>query len=156
MQRPEELADVGGLVIPGGESTVLDKLSRIFGLQEPVRAAIAEGIPVLGTCAGLIMLSNELVDGIEGQQIFGGMDVLTRRNAFGRQIESFEAELEVPELGDAPVRAALSEGRWSSRWGRMPRRSPRRPTGAWWRLSTKSGSLMRETPRCARMSAQHE
>ncbi|MFE6733522.1 pyridoxal 5'-phosphate synthase glutaminase subunit PdxT [Microbacterium sp. NPDC057650] len=110
VRRPEELATVAGLVIPGGESTVIDKLSRTFGLQEPIRAAIADGMPVLGTCAGLIMLSNELVDGIEGQQTFGGMDVVVRRNAFGRQTESFEAELEVPELGDAPVHAAFIRG----------------------------------------------
>jgi 5'-phosphate synthase pdxT subunit len=110
VRRPEELATVAGLVIPGGESTVIDKLSRTFGLQEPIRTAIADGMPVLGTCAGLIMLSNELVDGIEGQQTFGGLDVLTRRNAFGRQTESFEAELDVPELGDAPVHAAFIRG----------------------------------------------
>ncbi|MFE6994677.1 pyridoxal 5'-phosphate synthase glutaminase subunit PdxT [Microbacterium sp. NPDC057659] len=110
VRRPEELATVAGLVIPGGESTVIDKLSRIFGLQEPIRAAIADGMPVLGTCAGLIMISNELVDGIEGQQTFGGLDVRTRRNAFGRQTESFEAELHVPELGDAPVHAAFIRG----------------------------------------------
>ncbi|UJP10976.1 pyridoxal 5'-phosphate synthase glutaminase subunit PdxT [Microbacterium sp. KUDC0406] len=110
VRRPEEVASVGGLVIPGGESTVIDKLSRTFGLQEPIRAAIADGMPVLGTCAGLIMLSNELVDGIEGQETFGGLDVLTRRNAFGRQTESFEAQLDVPELGEAPVHAAFIRG----------------------------------------------
>ncbi|WP_181905801.1 pyridoxal 5'-phosphate synthase glutaminase subunit PdxT [Microbacterium bovistercoris] len=110
VRRPEELATVGGLVIPGGESTVIDKLSRTFGLQEPIRTAIADGMPVLGTCAGLIMLSNTLVDGIEGQETFGGLDVLTRRNAFGRQTESFEAELDVPEFGGDPVHAAFIRG----------------------------------------------
>jgi len=110
VRRPEELAEVGGLVIPGGESSVIDKLSRVFGLQQPIREAIAAGMPVLGTCAGLIMLADELVDAIDGQESFGGLDIVVRRNAFGRQAESFEAELDVPELGSAPVKAAFIRG----------------------------------------------
>ncbi|MFT4260138.1 pyridoxal 5'-phosphate synthase glutaminase subunit PdxT [Microbacterium sp.] len=110
VRRPEELAEVAGLVIPGGESSVIDKLSRTFGLQHPIRAAIAEGMPVLGTCAGLIMLADRVVDAIEGQESFGGLDVVVRRNAFGRQAESFEAELEMPELEGGPVRAAFIRG----------------------------------------------
>ncbi|WP_341957466.1 pyridoxal 5'-phosphate synthase glutaminase subunit PdxT [Microbacterium sp. LWH13-1.2] len=107
VRRPEELAVVDGLVIPGGESSVIDKLSRIFGMQEPIRAAIATGLPVYGTCAGLILLADEVLDGIEGQQSFGGMDVSVRRNAFGRQTESFEIGLDVPLLGDVPVHATF-------------------------------------------------
>lgn len=110
VRRPEELALVDGLVIPGGESSVIDKLSRIFGMQEPIRAAIAEGMPMLGTCAGLIMLADRLVDAIDGQESFGGLDVTVRRNAFGRQTESFEAQLDVPALGTEPVRAAFIRG----------------------------------------------
>lgn len=110
VRRPEELASVDGLVIPGGESSVIDKLSRIFGMQGPVRAAIADGMPVLGTCAGLIMLADRLVDAIDGQESFGGLDVTVRRNAFGRQAESFEAELEVPALKGAPVKVAFIRG----------------------------------------------
>ncbi|WP_083511240.1 pyridoxal 5'-phosphate synthase glutaminase subunit PdxT [Microbacterium sp. XT11] len=110
VRRPEELASVSGLVIPGGESSVIDKLSRAFGLREPIREAIADGMPMLGTCAGLIMLADVVVDAIEGQQSFGGLDVTVRRNAFGRQVESFEAELSVPELGDEPVHAAFIRG----------------------------------------------
>ena len=110
VRTPEQLATVRGLVIPGGESSVIDKLSRIFGLREPIRRAIADGMPVLGTCAGLIMLADELVDAIEGQQTFGGLDVVVRRNAFGSQVESFEASLDVPELGPEPVRAAFIRG----------------------------------------------
>jgi 5'-phosphate synthase pdxT subunit len=110
VRRPEELGAVDGLVIPGGESSVIDKLSRIFGMQEPIRAAIADGMPVLGTCAGLIMLADTITDAIEGQESFGGLDVVVRRNAFGRQVESFEAELDVPELGDRPVKAAFIRG----------------------------------------------
>lgn len=110
VRRPEELARIDGLVIPGGESSVIDKLSRLFGLQSRIRDAISDGMPILGTCAGLIMLADELVDAIEGQQSFGGLDVVVRRNAFGRQSESFEAELGVPVLGIEPVRAAFIRG----------------------------------------------
>lgn len=110
VRRPDELAAVDGLVIPGGESSVIDKLSRIFGMQQPIRAAIADGMPVLGTCAGLIMLADSIADAIEGQESFGGLDVVVRRNAFGRQVESFEAALEVPALGGAPVRAVFIRG----------------------------------------------
>ncbi|MGW8483796.1 pyridoxal 5'-phosphate synthase glutaminase subunit PdxT [Microbacterium sp. NPDC055903] len=110
IRRPEELARISGLVIPGGESSVIDKLSRSFGLQEPIRAAIADGMPVLGTCAGLILLADTVVDAIDGQQSFGGLDVVVRRNAFGRQTESFEAELAVTGLGAAPVHAAFIRG----------------------------------------------
>ena len=107
VRRPEELAVVDGLVIPGGESSVIDKLSRTFGMQEPIRAAIAAGLPVYGTCAGLILLADEVLDGIEGQQSFGGMDIAVRRNAFGRQTESFEIPLDVPALGELPVHATF-------------------------------------------------
>lgn len=110
VRRPAELAAVDGLVIPGGESSVIDKLSRLFGMQEPIRAAIAEGMPVLGTCAGLILLADTVLDAIEGQESFGGLDVVVRRNAFGRQVESFEAELDIPALGSDPVRAAFIRG----------------------------------------------
>lgn len=110
VRRPEEFAQVEGLVIPGGESTVIDKLSRMFGLAEPIREAIRGGMPMLGTCAGLIMLADHLVDGIDGQQTFGGLDVLVRRNAFGRQTESFEADLDVAELGADPVHTTFIRG----------------------------------------------
>jgi 5'-phosphate synthase pdxT subunit len=110
VRRPEELAQVDGLVIPGGESSVIDKLSRLFGLQSPIRDAIRSGMPVLGTCAGLIMLADGLVDAIEGQQSFGGLDVMVRRNAFGGQRESFEADLEVSGFDDGPVHAVFIRG----------------------------------------------
>lgn len=104
---PKELAHVHGLVLPGGESSVIDKLSRAFGMREPIRSAIAEGMPVYGTCAGLILLADRLADGIAGQQTFGGLDVTVRRNAFGGQVESFETELSVPAVGEPPVRATF-------------------------------------------------
>ncbi|CAH0148831.1 Pyridoxal 5'-phosphate synthase subunit PdxT [Microbacterium oxydans] len=107
VRRQEELDAVAGLVIPGGESSVIDKLSRLFGMQEPIRAAITAGMPMYGTCAGLILLADTVLDGIDGQESFGGLDVAVRRNAFGRQTESFETELEVPVLGAPAVHATF-------------------------------------------------
>jgi 5'-phosphate synthase pdxT subunit len=107
VRRPEELAAVRGLVIPGGESTVMDKLSRTFGLAEPLRSAIDAGLPVYGTCAGLIMLADTVLDAIEGQRTLGGLAVTVRRNAFGNQNDSFEADLDVPQLGEEPVHAVF-------------------------------------------------
>lgn len=107
VRRPAELAAVEGLVIPGGESSVIDKLSRAFGMREPIQEAIATGMPVYGTCAGLILLADRITDGIAGQQTFGGLDATVRRNAFGSQVDSFEVDLEVPELGDTPVHAVF-------------------------------------------------
>lgn len=105
IRRATELDDVAGLVIPGGESSVMDKLSRAFGLAEPVKRRIAAGMPVYGTCAGLIMLADTVRDAIAGQQTFGGLDVVVRRNAFGNQNDSFETDLRIPELGSTPVHA---------------------------------------------------
>lgn len=107
VRRPADLDQVVGLVIPGGESTVMDKLARLVGLVEPVRARIGAGMPVYGTCAGLIMLADTVRDAIPGQQTFGGLDVVVRRNAFGGQNESFEADLDVPELGEPAVHAVF-------------------------------------------------
>lgn len=107
VRRPDELAAVGGLVLPGGESSVIDKLARAFELRDPLREAIAGGLPVYGTCAGLILLAERIVDGIAGQQTFGGLDVTVRRNAFGSQVDSFETDLDVPSLGAPPVHAAF-------------------------------------------------
>jgi 5'-phosphate synthase pdxT subunit len=94
-------------LIPGGESSVIDKLSRAFGMREPIRAAIADGMPMFGTCAGLILLADRITDGIDGQQTFGGLDVTVRRNAFGNQLDSFETDLDVPAVGDEPVHAVF-------------------------------------------------
>jgi 5'-phosphate synthase pdxT subunit len=107
VRREAELAGIDGLVLPGGESSVIDKLARAFGLQEPIRHAIAHGMPVYGTCAGLILLADRISDGIAGQQTFGGLDVTVRRNAFGGQVDSFEADLDVEGLGEPAVHAAF-------------------------------------------------
>ena len=107
VRRESELDQVSGLVIPGGESSVMDKLSRLFGLADPLKARIASGMPVYGTCAGLIMLADTVLDAIEGQQSLGGLDIAVRRNAFGNQLDSFETDLVIPELGDPPVHAVF-------------------------------------------------
>ncbi|MFS0793859.1 pyridoxal 5'-phosphate synthase glutaminase subunit PdxT [Microbacterium sp. 1P10AE] len=107
VRRASELAEVDGLVLPGGESSVIDKLARAFDLFDPVRAAIAAGLPVLGTCAGLILLADRIDGAIAGQRTFGGLDVLVQRNAFGSQTQSFETDLPVPVLGDPPVHAVF-------------------------------------------------
>ena len=107
IRRPEELSSIDGLVIPGGESSVIDKLSRMFGIAEPLKAAIAGGLPVYGTCAGLIMLADTVLDAITGQQSFGGFDIAVRRNAFGSQVDSFETDVDVAVLGDPPMHAVF-------------------------------------------------
>lgn len=102
IRRRTELEAVDGLIIPGGESTTIDKLLRIFELDEPLRDAIAAGLPVYGSCAGMILLADRILDGIEGQRTLGGMDVTVRRNAFGRQVDSFEADLDLVGISDQP------------------------------------------------------
>jgi 5'-phosphate synthase pdxT subunit len=93
VRRASELATIDGIVIPGGESTTIDKLLRAFDLFDPLEAALRGGLPVLGTCAGMIMLAKELIGGIEGQRTLGAIDMTVRRNAFGRQVDSSEVEL---------------------------------------------------------------
>jgi 5'-phosphate synthase pdxT subunit len=102
-----DLDRVDGLVVPGGESTVIGKLAARFGLLEPLRERARAGLPVFGTCAGMILLADRITDGIEGQQTFGGLDVTVRRNAFGSQVDSFEVDLDVAALGEPPVHAVF-------------------------------------------------
>ncbi|MEU3480495.1 pyridoxal 5'-phosphate synthase glutaminase subunit PdxT [Streptomyces sp. NPDC033754] len=112
VRRPEELAEVDGLVIPGGESTTISKLAELFGLMEPLRERIAAGMPVYGTCAGLIMLADKILDPRSGQETFGGIDMIVRRNAFGRQNESFEAGVGVTGIEDGPVEGVFIRAPW--------------------------------------------
>ncbi|NLW99324.1 MAG: pyridoxal 5'-phosphate synthase glutaminase subunit PdxT [Actinomycetales bacterium] len=112
VRRPSELEGLDGLVIPGGESTVMDKLVRAFDLRTPLRAAIRDGLPVYGTCAGMIMLADRILDGAAGQQTLGGIDITVRRNAFGRQIDSFETDLVLDVLGPEPLRAVFIRAPW--------------------------------------------
>jgi 5'-phosphate synthase pdxT subunit len=111
VRRPAELAAVDGLVLPGGESTTMIRLARIFDLLEPLRERVRSGLPALGTCAGMILLADRVLDGIEGQETIGGLDVTVRRNAFGRQVDSFEGDLEVVGL-EEPVHAIFIRAPW--------------------------------------------
>ena len=104
VRRPEELALVDGIVMPGGESTTMYKLARTFELFEPLRAALRDGLPAFGTCAGMIMLADTLEGGTPDQETIGGLDVVVRRNAFGRQVDSFEADLDV-DFDGRPLRS---------------------------------------------------
>jgi len=93
VRRSEELAEVDALIIPGGESTTIAQLARIFDLFNDIKKRIADGVPVYGSCAGMILLADRIVDGAIGQETFGGIDMTVRRNAFGRQVDSFESDL---------------------------------------------------------------
>ena len=103
----EELESADALVLPGGESTTMSRLLRVFGLEAPLRERLNRGMPTLSTCAGLILMSREVVDGRPDQLVLGALDVVTRRNAYGRQIDSFEADLAVEPLGIAPFRGVF-------------------------------------------------
>jgi pyridoxal 5'-phosphate synthase pdxT subunit len=116
VRRPAELAEVDGLVMPGGESTTMAKLARIFDLLEPLRDRLADGLPALGTCAGMIMLADQIEGGVAGQETFGGLDVVVRRNAFGRQVDSFEAELDVTGFAE-PFHAMFIRAPWVEKVG---------------------------------------
>ncbi len=100
-----------GLVIPGGESTTMAKLVRTFDLFEPLRQRIKEGLPTFGTCAGMIMLADRIEDGTRDQETLGGLDITVRRNAFGRQVDSFEGDVHVTGL-DEPVHAIFIRAPW--------------------------------------------
>ncbi|CAM5549421.1 Pyridoxal 5'-phosphate synthase subunit PdxT [Streptomyces hirsutus] len=112
VRRPGELAEVDGLVLPGGESTTISKLAVLFGLMEPLRARVQGGMPVYGTCAGMILLADKILDPRSGQETVGGVDMIVRRNAFGRQNESFEAAVEVRGVEGGPVHGVCIRAPW--------------------------------------------
>ncbi|PUA80196.1 pyridoxal 5'-phosphate synthase glutaminase subunit PdxT [Nocardioides currus] len=147
VRRPSELAAVDGLVIPGGESTTMIKLARIFELYEPLRERIADGLPAFGTCAGMIMLAERIEDGIEGQETIGGLDITVRRNAFGRQVDSFEGDIEMAGI-DGPLHAVFIRAPWVESVGdgvevlaRVPV-DPERGAAAGRIVAVRQGSLM--------------
>ena len=111
VRRTTELDACDGLVVPGGESTTMAKLLRAFDLLEPLRQRVKEGLPVFGTCAGMIMLADRVEDGVAGQETIGGLDITVRRNAFGRQVDSFEGDLAFAGLTD-PVHAVFIRAPW--------------------------------------------
>lgn len=117
VRRESELAAVHGLVLPGGESTTMSRLLRSFELLAPLRARIAGGLPVYGSCAGMILLAGEVLDTRADAVGVGGLDVTLRRNAFGRQVHSFETDLEVDGVAGPPVRAVFIRAPWVERVG---------------------------------------
>jgi 5'-phosphate synthase pdxT subunit len=115
VRRPDELAAVDGLVIPGGESTTMWQLAAAFDLAEPLRKRIGGGMAAFGSCAGMIMLADKLVDGVAGQETLGGIEMTVRRNAFGRQVDSFESDIVLAGIAsppDPPFRAVFIRAPW--------------------------------------------
>jgi len=112
VRRPEELAAVAGLVLPGGESTTMAKLARRVDLLDPLRSAVRAGLPVYGSCAGMILLADRILDAPADQETIGGLDVTVRRNAFGRQVDSFEADLALHGIDGGPMHAVFIRAPW--------------------------------------------
>jgi 5'-phosphate synthase pdxT subunit len=112
VRRPGELDAVDALVIPGGESTTMSNLAITFGLLEPIRKRIADGMPVYGSCAGMIMLAGTVLDGRPDQESFGGIDMTVRRNAFGRQVDSFEADVAIDDIAGGDFHAVFIRAPW--------------------------------------------
>jgi pyridoxal 5'-phosphate synthase pdxT subunit len=120
IRRPDELDSVDGLVIPGGESTTMWKLAVVFDLMEPLRKRVSAGLPVFGSCAGMIMLADRLLDGADGQETVGGIDMTVRRNAFGRQVDSFESDIVLTGIAsppEQPFRAVFIRAPWVEETG---------------------------------------
>ncbi|MEV4234203.1 MULTISPECIES: pyridoxal 5'-phosphate synthase glutaminase subunit PdxT [unclassified Nocardia] len=117
VRRISELAAVDALVLPGGESTAISKLLEVFELLEPVRARLREGMPAFGSCAGMILLASEVLDTRPDAKHLSGIDMTVRRNAFGRQVDSFETDLDFAGLTDGPVRAVFIRAPWVERVG---------------------------------------
>ena len=112
IRRPSELAAVDALILPGGESTAIANLARSFEIFEPLKTRIKSGMPVYGSCAGMILLADRVLDAAVGQETFGGLDITVRRNAFGRQVDSFETDLEFAGITNPPVRAVFIRAPW--------------------------------------------
>ena len=117
VRRPEELDKVDGLVIPGGESTTMSKLLEIFELLEPLKTRLRDGLPAYGSCAGMILLASEILDTRPDAQHLGAIDMTVRRNAFGRQVDSFESDLDFEGIIGDPVRAVFIRAPWVERVG---------------------------------------
>ncbi|MEU0560100.1 pyridoxal 5'-phosphate synthase glutaminase subunit PdxT [Dactylosporangium sp. NPDC006015] len=112
VRRPDELDSVDALVIPGGESTAMSKLAIEFGMTEPLRKRLAGGMPAYGSCAGMIMLAGTILDGRPDQVPFGGIDMTVRRNAFGRQVDSFEGTVDISDIEGGPFSAVFIRAPW--------------------------------------------
>ena len=147
VRRASELDAVDALVLPGGESTTIDKLLRAFDLDAPVRDRLAAGMPAYGSCAGMILLADRIEGGIDGQRTLGGLDVTVRRNAFGRQVDSFETDLRidgVPGSDTDPVHAVFIRAPWVEEVGPAATALARVETGpaAGRIVAVRQGSLL--------------
>ena len=138
VRRPEELESVDGLVLPGGESTTMIKLARTFGLLDPLRERIGEGLPVYGSCAGMILLADRVdAGGSPLEDTIGGLDITVRRNAFGRQVDSFEEDVTIEGVEGAPVHAVFIRAPWVQEVG--PKASPLGHTAAGHVIAVRQG-----------------
>jgi 5'-phosphate synthase pdxT subunit len=117
VRKAAELADLDGIVLPGGESTTIGRLLDVFDLLEPLQEAIADGLPAYGSCAGMILLAREVLDGRPDQQLLGGLDIVVRRNAFGRQVDSFETDLDVTGVDGGRMHAVFIRAPWVEKSG---------------------------------------
>lgn len=146
VRTDDELDAVDGLVIPGGESTTMWRLAAAFDLVEPLRKRVQAGLPTYGSCAGMIMLADRITDGAPGQETIGGLDVTVRRNAFGRQVDSFEAELDFPVLGQPPFTAVFIRAPWVEEVGErvevLARIATARGEGPGRIVAVRSGGLL--------------
>ncbi len=117
VRNPADLIGIDGLIIPGGESTAISRLAVDLGMLEPIRGVVSAGMPTLGTCAGMILVAREVLDGRRDQEQFGGINMTVRRNAFGRQVDSFEADVSLPVLGSDAFRAVFIRAPWVEEMG---------------------------------------
>ena len=118
IRRAAELAELDGIVIPGGESTTICRLLDVFDLRDPLTERLTAGLPAFGSCAGMIVLATEILDGRPDQRPLGAIDIVVRRNAFGRQVDSFESDLEIEGIDGGPVRGVFIRAPWVERTGR--------------------------------------
>ena len=141
VRRPEELDRVDGLVLPGGESTTMIKLARTFGLLDPLRERIGAGLPVYGSCAGMILLADRVdAGGSPLEDTIGGLDITVRRNAFGRQVDSFEEDVTIDGVAGEPVHAVFIRAPWVQEVG--PKASPLGRTAAGHVIAVRQGPLL--------------
>ena len=118
IRRVSELEKIDALIIPGGESTTIASLAKTFEIFEPIKKRIASGMPTYGSCAGMIMLADHIVAAKDGQETFGGIDITVRRNAFGRQVDSFESDILAPAISGSPIRAVFIRAPWVEKVGK--------------------------------------
>ena len=112
VRRAQEIENVDALVLPGGESTTIAQLAEVFGIFDLIKEKIKNGMPVYGSCAGMILLANEILDAKEGQKSFGGLDITVRRNAFGRQVDSFESDIAFNDGSEQLIHAVFIRAPW--------------------------------------------